>query len=76
MPGVTQSCTGTSGDKVPSPSAITTSASHGVVLAPGAGSRSHGSVRRFSTICGSRPLNAPTALAGGKVDSVWSGGKR
>ena len=41
---------------------------------PPAGLRSHGSVRRFSTICGSRSPNAPSALAGGKLDRIWSVG--
>ena len=62
-PALTQSATGMSCSIVPSPSAITTSASQGVcsrtrwslmVVLSGAASRSQGSVRRFSTICGSR----------------------
>ena len=37
-----------------------------------AGLRSHGSVRRLSTICGSRSPNAPSAFAGGKLDTICS----
>src|SRR5439155_26101450 len=51
-PGVTQSSTFDSTDSEPSPSAITTSASHGTCSSAST-RRSHGSVRRFSTTCGS-----------------------
>ncbi len=77
-PGVTQSATGTSVSSCASPSAISTSASHGVgvvVTSPSRSSeRSHGRVRRRSTICGSREVNEPRAPAGGKVLRIWSGG--
>ena len=60
----------------PSPSATTTSASQGVGAAAASRSaeRSQGSVRRRSTICGSREPKAPCAPAGGKVPRIWSGG--
>ena len=58
---------------------MTTSASHGrggslACLAGPPGSRSQGSVRRFSAICGSRLPKSPSAIAGGKVERIWSGG--
>ena len=76
VPGVTHSATGAVVESCASPSATTTSASHGVslvVTAP-AGLRSHGSVRRLSTICGSLSPNAPSAFAGGNVDRICSVG--
>ena len=76
VPGVTQSRTGVAVDSVASPSATTTRASQGVAdgLTAPAGLRSQGRVRRLSTICGSRSPKAPSALAGGKLDRIWSVG--
>jgi hypothetical protein len=48
-PGVTHCAIGVSPDSVPSPSAMTTSASHGVSSWPNLGARSQGSVRRLRT---------------------------
>jgi hypothetical protein len=76
-PGVTHWATAVGADSsAPSPSATTTSATHGVgdTATPPAGLRSQGSVRRLRTICGSRSPNAPSALAGGYVDRIWSVG--
>ena len=71
VPGVTHWATGVSPESSPSPSAMTTSASHGMASgSPAPARRSQGRVRRLSTICGSRSENEPSALAGGKVDRI------
>ena len=81
-PLVTHSAIGRAGRNSHSASASTTSAIHGssrgsgLVVSLPSSSRSQGSVRRFSTICGSRELNAPSAWLGGKVESTWSAGSR
>jgi hypothetical protein len=76
-PAVTHCSTGTSVCNSPSPSARSTSASHGVGVPPGtrSGERSHGSVRRRSTTWGSLDVKEPRAPAGGNVPRIWSGGR-
>ncbi len=65
--------TSTSGLSIPSPSARTTRASQGGAVCGGSagfGLRSHGRVRRLSTICGSRSRQSPSEPAGGNVDRI------